>query len=126
FRSGRSVFRRAAASALHDFSGHSTAAEHAHDEEQKDGADSRNDQAAPETAEVEADQPGYERAEECADDADDKVGNEAMFPAHDLFGDPAGKDADHDRADDRNFIHDATPLLGVQRESVPEGSGNTA
>jgi hypothetical protein len=38
-----------------------------------------------------------------------------VFAAHDLFGDPTSGDADHDRANNRDFIHAFAPLLMNKR-----------
>ena len=92
--------------------------------EKNDRADSRNQQAAPETGKADVQCARDERTQEGANDADDEIGNQAVLAAHDLLSDPAGKDADDHCAKDGNFIHDATPLLVVQRDayrSVPAG-----
>jgi hypothetical protein len=43
-----------------------------------------------------------------------------------LFRDQAGENADHDRADDRNFIHDATPCGGGATWIIQISSGRSA
>ena len=50
-------------------------------------------------------------------DADDEIGEKALIAAHDVFGDPAGENADHDRTNDRDIVHEKAPLLVVQRDA---------
>src|SRR5262245_12385905 len=74
--------------------------EHADNEKKHDCAYGRDQKAAPESGESDAKRAGDKCTEECADDADNEIGDQTVFAAHHLFRDPAGEDADHDRADD--------------------------
>jgi hypothetical protein len=57
---------------------------------------------------------GQHPAQQRADDADDEVGQQAVIALHDLLGDPAGEDADDDRPDETNAVHDEIPLPMVK------------
>jgi hypothetical protein len=84
--------------------------EHPDDSEKQDSADRRDRKTAPETGITNPDCTGDEASQECANDTDKEICEKAVFPAHDLFCDPSGKDANDNRSNDRDFVHEATPF----------------